>query len=409
MNELALFGGVPSVTESFPETLPLNAVEYDAVMNSLRQTPLTTVFGGHDVERLERAFATRFGYQHAVAMSSGTASLHAAVTAVDIGPGDEVIVTPHSFVASVSIVVQQGATPVFCDLSEADLGIDVAMCEKLITARTKAVLPVHVYGLPMEIRSLADLCRRRGLRLIEDCAASLGATVDGRSVGSFGDVGCFSFNIGKVLRVGEGGMAVTSDERLAGLLRELRVNGLSPQGGTRDGTANLGYNYTMGEASLGFNNTHNQAAAALGSATHERIDDLMACRRRNQAILIEGLSGLPLRAPVLPAGVRPAGYWTAFLLERSLAPLRDRIIQAARSEGVRLFRGFDEPLYRIGYLRRYAEAKSFPVTESVCSRLVAIDPAPFLSEKAMWQMVAGMKKVFSHLDQLRSAPRLPER
>jgi perosamine synthetase len=401
VEELAMFGGPPAVTETFPDTLPLNALEYDAVLTSLRQTPLTTVFGGFDVERLERSFAARFGYRHAVAVNSGTSALHAAVAAVGIGPGDEVIVTPHSFVASVSIVVQQGATPVFCDISPHDLGIDPSLCEQLITPRTKAILPVHVYGQPMDIRALRDLCRRRNLRLIEDCAASLGASVAERPVGSFGDVGCFSFNIGKVLRVGEGGMAVTDDPALAELLRELRVNGLSPHRDARSGVATLGYNYTMGVAALGFNYTLNQASAALGWATLERIDELIARRRRFREILLDELRDLPIKSCPVPPDVQPVGYWTSFLLEPDLVPLREAIIRAARSEGVRLFKGFDEPLYRIRYLARYAEGRSFPVTERACARLIAIDPVPFFSESGVRQMAAGLKKVFAHLDQLR--------
>src|SRR5579871_6519499 len=128
MDELAILGGPRAVRESLPDFLPLDAREETAVLTSLRATPLTTLYGGHDVERFELAFSTRFGFPYSVAMSSGTASLHAAMAALGVGPGDEVITPTYSFVASVSVIVQQGAVPVFCDIDAGDLGLDVEAC-----------------------------------------------------------------------------------------------------------------------------------------------------------------------------------------------------------------------------------------------------------------------------------------
>lgn len=387
-NELALFGGAKSVTAEIPEYLELDEGEERSVLRSLRNTPLTALYGEHDVERFERAFRERFRFQHSVAMSSGTASLHAAVAALGIGPGDEVITPSHSFVASVSVVVQERATPVFCDIEADTLGLDVAACEKLITPRTRAVIAVHVYGMPMNIRALQELCARKKIALIEDCAGAPGSTVAGRSVGAFGDLGCFSFNVHKVIRIGEGGMVVARNEELRDILRELRVNGMNPNFGVNN-IHRLGYNYTLA-----------QPLAALGCAQLDRVDAQIEARAKNRASLRRGSSGLPLRFLDDPAETRSVAYWTPMLLPRELASKRNAILRAARAEGIRLFAGYGEPLYRIEYLRPFAEGRHFPASEDLSSRLLVFDPAPYLTESAIEQITAGMRKIFAQLDRL---------
>lgn len=389
MAELALFGGSRAVTEPIPEYLPVDADEEHAVLESLRRVPLTTLYGGYDVAALESGFSRRFGFDHCVAMSSGTASLHAAVAALGIGPGDEVITPTYSFVASVSVVVQQGATPVFCDIEARTLGLDVAACADLINERTRAVIAVHVCGMPMEIGPLAALCRRAGIGLIEDCAGSIGARYDGRSVGGFGDVGCFSFNVHKIFRTGEGGMASTQDASLRDILLELRVNGLNPHHGVNH-VNRLGFNYTMA-----------QPIAALGCAQLRRFDEQLARRAQNREQLRAGCRGLPVSFLDDPPKTESVGYWTVMLLEPDVGPLRDRILQAANAEGVRLSPGYGEPLHRIGYLTRYAKGLRFPVSEELSRRLMVFDPSPYLGTSAIEQQVAGIHKVFDNLDRLK--------
>ena len=359
------------------------------MLRSVRETPLTTLYGGYDVKNFEEAFAERFGFQHSVAMSSGTASLHAAVAALGIGPGDEVIVPTYSFVASVSVVVQQRARPVFCDLDPGTLGIDVESCRKLISTHTKAVIAVHINGMPLDIVGLAQLCRAHKIALIEACAGAVGATVKGPAVGGFGDVGCFSFNVHKLLRVGEGGMAVCRRADLAEDLRAVRVNGLRRGSGPND-VCMLGYNYTMA-----------QPLAALGCAQLARFDELLARRRRNAEILRSGLSGLPITflSPP-PLGRRAVDYWTTMLLPAELGSFRALFLAAAHAEGIPLGPGYGEPLYRIGYLSVYAEGASFPVTEALLPRIITLDPAPYLTASVMHKIINGIHKLFDHIDVL---------
>jgi perosamine synthetase len=385
---LALLGGNPAVTETIPSWPPVSMREVRAVTRSLLNTPMTTLYGGYDVERFERAFAQKFGFGHCVAMNSGTSSLHAAIVASGVGVGDEVIVPTYSFVATVSIVVQQGAVPVFCDISPQTLGIDVQECLAKVTPSTKAIVVVHMYGMPIAIRQLAAFCRKRKIALIEDCACGIGSTIDGRFVGGFGTVGCFSFNIGKLLRTGEGGMAVTNSKPQASVLRELRVNGLKLSRGINE-VNRLGFNYTMP-----------QMLGALGVVQLEAFDQNIRKRRKNAERLMQGMTGLPVKCLIPERGIGRVDYMTPIILDVEYAHLRDSIVAAARAERIPLATGYGEPLYKIPYLSKYAVGHEYPVSESLTKRLLVLDPAPFLSSAIISQIVEGLKKIFRNLDLL---------
>jgi perosamine synthetase len=385
---LAVFGGRPAVNVNFLPFLPLSEAERAAADRSLRETPLTTVYGGHDIGRFEEGFARKFGSPFAVAMSSGTASLHAAVVALDLRPRDEVLVPAYTFIASVSVVVQQGAVPVFCDIDPDTLGIGLADCAARMTPRTRGVLPVHLYGMPAAPERLAGFCRERGIWMVEDCACATGAQVNGRRVGTFGDAGCFSFNVGKLLRTGEGGMAITANPELAELLRCLRVNGLRPSGGVNN-VACLGFNYTMP-----------QIQAAIGVEQLKVFDELLARRARNARILVDECRGLPVQPLVPAAGVVPVAYMFPLLLDPAYRPLRGRVLAALRAEGVPADAGYGEPLYRIGYLQRYLREGPLPVAEDVTSRVICFDPSPFLGDDDMRQVGRGFRKVLSQLGEV---------
>lgn len=387
--QLAICGGSPAVTRSIPTYSPVLAEEESAILRSLRDTPLTTLYGGYDVERFERSFAETFGFAHCVAMSSGTSSLHAALVAIGVGPGDEVIVPTLSFVATVSVVVQQGAIPVFCDVDPVDLCLDVDRCLSMIGPRTKAVLMVHLYGMPMtKIEQLAELDAAGGPKLIEDCACAIGGNVKGRYVGSFGTVGCFSFNVGKLLRIGEGGMAVTRSAELAGVLRELRVNGLAAHNGANN-VNRLGFNYTLA-----------QPLAAIGVVQLTLFNRVLERRRENLRILAGYLEPLPLRILSAPPLVEPVPYMTPLFIEEQYAHLRFMILRALMAEGVPASSGYGEPLYRINYLRQFALDREFPVTESVIKRLLIVDLPAYIPSAQIHEIGLALQKVFSSLDVL---------
>src|SRR5262245_11321290 len=180
---------------------------------------------GPAVPAFEEAVANTVGARHAVAVSSGTAGLHCLVHAFGIGAGDEVVTSPFSFVASANVMLFEGARPVFADINPVTLDLDPEAVAARITPKTKAILPVHVFGRPCRIEAITDLARSRGLRLVEDACEALGTTIDGRHAGTFGDGGVYAFYPNKQMTTGEGGMIVTDDDALAAHCRSLRNQG----------------------------------------------------------------------------------------------------------------------------------------------------------------------------------------
>jgi dTDP-4-amino-4,6-dideoxygalactose transaminase len=210
-----------------------------AVLNVLDSTQFIL---GDEVTALEGEFATYCHAEHGVALNTGTSALHLALLAAGIGPGDEVITIPFTFIATVSAIAYTGATPVFVDIDPVSYTMDVNQIEKAITAKTKAIMPVHLYGQPADMDPIMDIARRHGLTVIEDAAQAHRSEYKGRRVGSIGDIGCFSFYPGKNLGAyGEGGMAVTNNVEYAQKMRMLRDWG-------QEGRYNhvlKGYNYRM--------------------------------------------------------------------------------------------------------------------------------------------------------------------
>ncbi len=259
---------------------------------------------GPYVDKFERAFSAYLGGGHARATSSGTTALHLALVAYGIGPGDEVIVPDLTFGATANVVVHCGATPVFVDVDPRTVTLDPKAMAAAITPRTKAVIPVHLYGHPCDMDPIMDLARAHNIKVIEDCAESLGAEYKGRKVGLIGDVGCFSFFANKVITTGEGGMVTTNDPAIHEKMSILRDHGMSKE--RRYWHLYPGFNYRM-----------TNLQAALGLAQIEQIEKFLAIRngiakRYTQRLLrVPGLQ-LPVQAPwakniywLYSIGVRP--------------------------------------------------------------------------------------------------------
>ena len=204
--------------------MELDITEYEKATNRVLRGGQFIL--GEEVASFESEFATYIGVKHAIGVGNGTDALSIALQACGIGVGDEVITTPFTFFATVEAVASLGAVPVFVDIDEKSYDIDVSMVEERITDRTKAILPVHIYGNPCDMDAIEELSRKHNLKIIEDCAQSTGASLNGRQTGSFGDVGCFSFFPTKTLGcAGDGGMIVTNDDRVAEAARAIRVHG----------------------------------------------------------------------------------------------------------------------------------------------------------------------------------------
>lgn len=221
--------------------------------------------GGY-ISRFEEAFTAFHGGGQALCTSSGTTALHLALIAVGVGPGDEVILPDISFGASANVIIHAGALPVFVDIDLNTWTIDVNAIEAAITPRTKAIMPVHLYGHPCDMDPIMEIAERRGLRVVEDCAEALGAEYKGRKVGLFGDVGCFSFFANKVITTGEGGMVLTRNGEFIARMSVLRDHGMSKQ--RRYWHLEAGFNYRM-----------TNLQAAIGLAQMEQIETFLARRQ----------------------------------------------------------------------------------------------------------------------------------
>lgn len=262
--------------------------------------------GSGPVGRLERAFADHCRRRYALAVSSGTAALHTALMACGIGQGDEVIVTPYSWPQSVAPVLHAGATPVFADIDPASLNMDADSVAERLSNRTRAILPVHLYGRPVDMERLTSTAVSNGCRLVVDAAHALGAGIDGLPIGAFGDVACFSFSRGKLICGGEGGMLVTDDEEI---YREALAVSQHPERSRRAfgpsaSCSGLGFNYRMhpvaaalalaGMKDMDRRSTHRQAIFETIAGKLEKIDALRLPSDRGRTVAAR--YGFPLIA-----------------------------------------------------------------------------------------------------------------
>jgi dTDP-4-amino-4,6-dideoxygalactose transaminase len=249
----------------------------------------------HKVYSFEQEFAARCGVRYALATSSGTGALICALKAVGIEPGDEVIVPAYTFIASFSAVISAGGTPILTEIDDS-LNIEPADIERRLTPRTKAVMPVHMLGNPCALDEIADICRRHGLRLVEDACQANGASYRGRKIGSIGEIGAFSMNIFKTVTAGDGGVVVTGDEALYKLAFGYHDQGHSP----------LRAGVEVGERSiLGMNFRMNELTGAVALAQLRKIDRVLATLREKKKLfkeLLTGISGVKFRKLNDPAG-----------------------------------------------------------------------------------------------------------
>jgi perosamine synthetase len=312
-------------------------------------------------ERLERAFAAYVGTEHAVAVSSGTAGLHLCMAAAEIAPGDEVITTPFSFVASANCILFERGTPVFVDIDEASMTLDPAAVAAAVTGRTRVVLPVHVFGQPCEMDALQTICRAHDLLLIEDACEALGAEFRGRKVGTFGQAAVFAGYANKQLTMGEGGIITTDDARWATKLRSLRNQGRNEMG-TWLHHERLGFNYRLDEMS-----------AALGYSQLARIDRLLARRSAAAACYAEHLQTVP--GVILLSAVPTTTHLSWFVLIVRLEEWVDRneVIEQLRQRGIPT-RTYFSSIHLQPYFRERFDFREgdFPVTERVARSTLAL-------------------------------------
>lgn len=241
--------------------------------------------GVYRVREYERAFAEYFEFPHAQAVSSGSAALRIALECAEVLPGDEVIIPAHTFIATAEAVLQVGAVPVVVDIDES-LNMDPAAMERAVTSRTRAVVPVHMMGEMADMAAISEICQRRGLTVIEDCAQALGASLDGKPAGSFSRAAAFSTDAGKTLCTGEGGMVVTFNAS-----DHVDVRARHDHGHAYDDSVPRGLDPAI---STGFNYRMTELQAAIGIVQLDKLSDIIGRQRNNKALLMRSLGDLPV-------------------------------------------------------------------------------------------------------------------
>ncbi len=283
----------------------------------------TWISGGAFVERFERDMAAFLGAPHTVAVASGTAALHLSLLAADVGPGDEVILPALTFAGCAAMVVACGATPRFVDSDADNWGLSAEAASKAVNEKTKAILPVHLFGTPCEMRPLLDLASERSLTVVEDAAEALGSRYESSALGTLGDLGCYSFQSAKTLTTGEGGMIATRDEALAEKIRILRNHGFRP--GRHYWHDVVGFNYRL-----------TNLQAAIGCAQIERVEEILGARGAIAKTYDERLSSIPgVSRPIAPARGGVALWEQPIHLDLAYFPLgRAAAREALQQKGI---------------------------------------------------------------------------
>jgi perosamine synthetase len=351
-------------------------------VEAIREVLLSGNFvSGSRVQEFEGAFARYIGCGRAVAVNSGTAALHIALQAMGVGEGDEVIVPPLTFFATVSSVLYLRARPVFADIDGDDLCLSPTDALRRITPRTRAVVPVHLFGNAAKMDAFLEMGKQTGVAIVEDCAQAHGTEYRGRKVGSLGKAGCFSFFATKHMTTGEGGMITTDDEGLAERARMIRNHGMTG----RD-------HHVL----LGFNNRMTEMEAAMGLVQLRKLDELNARRIAHSEMLLKEVSGLawarPLRAN---PGVRHTYFWCPVMVDEERSGRRLEDLKAhLRRNGVEFRHRYTEPLYRQEVLKGVCAAYGglhLPNAEAVAGRVLGLPNHPWLKHEELKRIVEVLR------------------
>ncbi|MEA3135848.1 MAG: perosamine synthetase [Thermoplasmata archaeon] len=332
------------------------------------------IASGPVTEAFEREFAAFTGARHAFAVANGTAALHCAFLGVGLKPGDEVITTPFTFVASVNSILFAGGVPKLVDVDPVTFNLDPRLLAKAVGPKTKAILPVHLYGLAADMDPILEVAREHGLPVVEDAAQSHGAVYKGRQVGTLGDAGCFSMYPTKNMAMNEGGMVTTNRDDVADLVKSIRNHGR--------GLATLG---TYDHVRAGHNFRSNDIAAAIGRVQLKRLPEFNRIRRANAQRHTEALAGHPdLVAPTVPAGREHV--WHQYTV-RSRS--RDAFVAHMKANGVGTGIYYPKVVTEYPHLASYKG--SFPVSERLVKEVASLPVHPGLAESDLATIGKALK------------------
>ncbi len=331
---------------------------------------------GPNVQAFEKEAAEYLGVKHAVGCASGTDALHLALEAASISSGDEVITSAFTFIATAEAIKYLGATPVFVDIDDKTFNITVENIEKAITPKTKAIMPVHLFGQPADLNKIKALCEKHNLKLIEDCAQSFGATIEGVQTGAYGDAAGFSFFPSKNLGAfGDGGLVVTNSDETAKMLKMLRNHG-----------SDVRYYHDV----IGYNSRLDDMQAVVLRAKLKRIDQYNQARREAAHLYSDLMSDLPLTTPY-EDGVGVHVYHQYTLLSER----RDEIIEALQAKQIGCAVYYPVPLHQQNVFKDECAGLSLPVTESVAANCFSLPICPSLTSDEIKKIVEVIRAVLS--------------
>lgn len=335
------------------------------VLDCLESTWISS--NGKYIQRFEEAFAEFSGVKCALSCCNGTVALHLALLALDVGPGDEVIVPTLTFVATANAVSYCGATPVFVDSEPETWNMDTSLLEDLITPRTKGIVVVHIYGHPVDMHPVLAVARKHGLFVIEDAAEAHGAEYKGRKVGSIGDIATFSFYGNKIITSGEGGMVISRNDSLASKVRQLKGQGMDLN--RRYWFPVIGYNYRM-----------TNVAAAIGLAQLEKVNWHLTRRREIATQYARCLGDVPgVRFQVEKPWARNV-YWMTSVVLDDQWPDRDLVIKRLADVGIET-RPFFYPMHTLPIYCKSARGEGYPIAEKVAARGINLPSSAKLTEE----------------------------
>jgi len=366
----------------------ITEAEIEAVTAVLRTNTLSL---GPKLEEFETALAAYHTMPHAIAVSSGTAALHLAIRALNIGEGDEVIVPSFTFIAVANAVLFERAIPIFADIDPVTLNLDPKSVEAAITSRTKAIIVVHTFGVPAEMDALTQLAHRYNLALIEDACEAIGATYNNQRVGTFGDISVFAFYPNKQITTGEGGAILTRNPKLASRMRAMRNQGRYPSSDWLQ-HSELGFNYRLSEI-----------ACALGIVQLKRLPEILAQREQaaqNYDVLLSSISSID--RPSLTVASRTISWFVYVVRIAEHLPIhtRDKLLASLQQQGIACASYFAPIHQQPAYAAiPSAQQAMLPVTESIAQRTLALPFFNRLSIKEIEKVAEALSSALSNLNQ----------
>lgn len=335
---------------------------------------------GPKVVQLEEDFAKYCGTKYAVAVNSGTAAIHSALHVAGVRPGDEVITTPFSFIATINPILMCGAQPVLVDINPDDFNIDAARIEQAITPKTKAVVPVHLYGQPANMDEINALAKKYNLAVVEDSCQAVGAEYKGKKAGNLGDLGCFSLYATKNIMCGEGGIVTTNSQEHVAALKQFRQHGMSAQYEYLE----LGYNYRL---------TDLQAAIAIEQL--KKTDKFNMARVKNATALTEGLSNIPgIITPVVNSDSTHVFHQYTIKVTSDFAKTRDELVEYLRNNKIGAGVYYPKPLHSFRHVQALGyKLGDFQHAETVALEVVSLPVHPTVTESDIQHIINTIKAI----------------